>query len=267
MRGLVTQLLLLTFTFYNTQCSSCSGALETCDAKQSLVVIQCDSSRGTGDLIACARYRIYDLKAKATEKLTNHVLFVIHLPRNVANSSFVGFQGNPWVSFYIDDLRPTNDIAISVGEAIGMTISELFNAGGKTSSTHEESSDELNSSEEEQGATGFQVSPAEPPEMGSASSVERAPIETARYRRLHGCIQAAASKLKDTTKRCTERLTLLVRLIPKVSPGQHSKTLMSTHISVGQQDLFVRGVFFVIYRAYSILWNPGATYPECLTRA
>ena len=36
------------------------------------------------------------------------------------------------------------------------------------------------------------------------------------YRRLHGCIQAAASKVKDfTAKRCTKRVEILVNLIPK----------------------------------------------------
>lgn len=190
---------------------------------QSLVIIQCDSGRGTGDLIACARYRVYDLKAKATKKLNSHILFLIHLPRNVTNSSFVCFQGDPWVSFHIDDLRPTDDIAISVGEAIGMTISELFrgNASGVTSSRHEESGDELDNSEGSTDSQG-EISPAEPAERNH-SSVQHAQIETARYRRLHGCIQAAASKLNDSTKRSTERLTLLVRLIPKVYPGQYGR--------------------------------------------
>lgn len=176
-------------------------------------MIQCDSGSMTGDLIACARYRIYDLKAKATTKLTTHILFVIHLPRNKNSSSFVGFQGDPWVSFHIDDLRPTNDISISVKDAISMTISELFigNANGKTSSSHEDSSeDELED-----------VSSNEPTELQRSSYIER---KTACYRRLHGCIQAAASKLKDTTRRCTERLTLLVRLIPKVSPNQQGES-------------------------------------------
>lgn len=79
-----------------------------------------------GDLIACARHRIYDLKVKADKEQITHILFVIHLPQQVANSSFVGFQGNPWVSSHIDDLRPTTDKVVSASEAIGLTISELF---------------------------------------------------------------------------------------------------------------------------------------------
>jgi hypothetical protein len=36
------------------------------------------------------------------------------------------------------------------------------------------------------------------------------------YRRLHSCIPAAASRVKDlTAKRCTRRVEILVNLIPK----------------------------------------------------
>ena len=169
----------------------------------------------TGDLIACARYRIYDLKAKAAKNLTTHVLFVIHLPRSYNNSSFVGFQGDPWVSFHIDDLRSTNDVSVSVKEAMSMTISAVF-IGAKPSSWH---NDLGNSSEDEldtRGSSG-DVSSEEPSENHRISSQE---CETASYGRLHGCIQAAASKLKDTSKRCTERLSLLVHLVPKMSSGK-----------------------------------------------
>lgn len=91
-----------------------------------LVIIQCDSGHLNGDLIACARYRIYDLRAKADDRQITHVLFIIHLPHHIANSSFVGFQGDPWISSHIDDLRPTSDNAVSANEAIGLSISELF---------------------------------------------------------------------------------------------------------------------------------------------
>ena len=74
-----------------------------------LVIIQCDSGHLNGDLIACARYRIYDLNARIDEGLITHVLFIIHLPQQVASSSFVGFQGDPWISAHIDDLRPPSD--------------------------------------------------------------------------------------------------------------------------------------------------------------
>ena len=99
------------------------------DAYHSLLVIQCDSGHLNSGLIACARYRIYDKKAEATlqnegEGCT-HILFIIHLPRHVVGSVFVGFQGDPWISTHIDNLGTTDD-TIMLHEAMGMSISQLF---------------------------------------------------------------------------------------------------------------------------------------------
>lgn len=183
----------------------------------------------TGDLIACARYHIHELKSKASKKLTTHVLFVIHLPRNVTNSPFVGFQGDPWVAFHIDDLRPTSDVTVSVEEAISMTISQLF-LGNTSYSRDVESEDEQSDLEDEPDITATSeypgdISSPEPSEVGiiSSADVKLLPIESPCYGRLHGCIQAAASKLKDTTKRCIERVIRLVQLIPKESPNLQGK--------------------------------------------
>lgn len=189
--------------------------------KKRLVVIQCDFSQTTGELIACARYHICDLRAKDAEELMTHVLFVIHLPRNVVNSSFVGFQGEPWISYHVDD----DDIAIPVGEAIGMTMCELFI--GRTSRRVDEQMDERMSITSAMSDNHGEVSSLEPVE-----EIERAIsplVEACCYSRLHGCIQAAASKLKDITrKRCTERVAILVNLIPKEPPrhGKISDTLL-----------------------------------------
>lgn len=98
---------------------------DNCQEKR-LVIIQCDSGHLNGDLIACARYRIHDLKIKADNEQITHVLFIIHLPHQVRNSSFVGFQGHPWISSHIDDLRPSTDHVVSANEAIGLTISQIF---------------------------------------------------------------------------------------------------------------------------------------------
>ena len=94
--------------------------------KKHLLIIQCDSGHDSGDLIACARYRIYDLWSKADKNLINHVLFIIHLPQQAASLSFVGFQGDPWISYHIDDLRQPSNTLPSTREAIYSTISELF---------------------------------------------------------------------------------------------------------------------------------------------
>ena len=84
------------------------------------------------DLIACARNRIYDLRAKAAreceddEVLGTHVLFVIYLPVQTLHSSLVGFQGDPWISAHIDEIRPTNDDTLTLDIAEGVSISKLF---------------------------------------------------------------------------------------------------------------------------------------------
>ena len=81
-----------------------------------------------GDLIACAKYRIYDKRAESRNKreVWTHVLFIIHLPRQVVGSAFVGFQGDPWISTHIDDLRPARDSTIILHEAMNVSISQLF---------------------------------------------------------------------------------------------------------------------------------------------
>ena len=93
-------------------------------------MIQCDSGHLNGDLIACARYRIYDKRAEASlrheREGCTHVLFIIHLPRQTVGSSFVGFQGEPWISTHIDDLRPTKGGAITLQKVMGVSISQLF---------------------------------------------------------------------------------------------------------------------------------------------
>ena len=92
-----------------------------------LVVIQCDSGHLYSDLIACARYRMFDLMARGDEEQTTHVLFIIHLPRQLT-CSLVGFQGDPWISCHIDDLMPSEaDSAIELDGVLGETlISDLF---------------------------------------------------------------------------------------------------------------------------------------------
>ena len=55
-----------------------------------------------------------------------HVLFIINLPHQVSTSTFIGFQGDPWLSAHIDDIRPTSVGTIEPLHALQATISELF---------------------------------------------------------------------------------------------------------------------------------------------
>ena len=121
------------YTYDSIMCAIlCSPAFQrrVGDAHDSLLVIQCDSGHLNGDLIACARYRIYDKRAETSlrneKEGCTHVLFIIHLPRQVVGSSFVGFQGEPWISTHIDDLRPTTGGTITLQQVMGLSISQLF---------------------------------------------------------------------------------------------------------------------------------------------
>ena len=187
------------------------------------------------------------------------MVFVIHLPHRATNSSFVGFQGDPWISVHIDDLRPTSDSTIMPYEAMGTTISELFmgcstttleDARGLPKDGDEEGSDvemdampstrrsdtrqyvdEGESMEEDEAPP---IEDIERMSQGSEAENEEEDMEEERVLpagdpqlhqsvtvppqcwRLHGCIQAAASKLEDNNKkRATQRVEILVNLIPR----------------------------------------------------
>ena len=246
--------------------------IEKEDDQPILVVIQCDSGHSNGDLIACARNRIYDVRSE--KERDTHVVFVIHLPHQAANSSFVGFQGDPWISVHIDDLRPTSDSTIMPYEAMSTAISQLFMGNiapddqfglpmdqeGAADANNKEGSDtEMDSkpSSREDEREGRQIPPSELEEEGERMDEDELPSneigermsegsgpdesegermeeeETAivhgvveepqrmtlpppQCQRLHGCIQAAASKLQDDNKRrATQRVEILVNLIPK----------------------------------------------------
>ena len=99
--------------------------------KNRLLIIQCDSGHLYGDLLACARYRIDDERAKIRWREgqgSTHVLFVIHLPRQAEThkTSFVGFQGGSWISAHIDDIRAPPESALTLDDALSSPISQLF---------------------------------------------------------------------------------------------------------------------------------------------
>ncbi len=64
-------------------------------------------------------------KIRSREDVT-HILFVIRLPQQEVNSQFVGFQGDPWISMHIDDLRPTSAVTVVPEQALNISISQLF---------------------------------------------------------------------------------------------------------------------------------------------
>lgn len=169
--------------------------------KKTLLIVQCDSGHLNGDLIACARYRIYDKRSKTSQeqyKSNTHVLFIIHLPRKAPGSSFVGFQGEPWVCCHVDDLRALDDDCLSLHSALYMPISDLFYNQNFVS----EMETTIRRNDTNQIPAGGEVKH--------------------QCRRLHNCIQAAASRVHDSEEnrqRATERIELLLQLIPKPLPS------------------------------------------------
>ena len=99
-----------------------------------LLIIQCESGQEYGDLIACARYRIYDERAKAIQMSQEdrngggitHVLFIIHLPPIAVESSSIGFQGDPWICAHIDDVHEAGLYQIRLEQALNSSISEIY---------------------------------------------------------------------------------------------------------------------------------------------
>lgn len=159
------------------------------DNKQCLLIIQCDLNHVDDNLIACARYCIYNIRANALlnsgSKSTPHVLFIIHLPAQATQSSFKGFQGGSWVCCHIDELRSSSDGTLTLERVQGASMSELFY--GKVFSR--------NGDQEE----------------AEVSSTHLQCI------RLNSCIQAAASRLQDSfqsKQRATRRVEVLTHHIP-----------------------------------------------------
>jgi len=97
-----------------------------------LIIIQCDMGCITEDLIACARNRTYDMRAKAIrecktdEVVSTHVLFIIYIPVPTFHSSLVGFQGDPWISAHIDEIRPTSDVYLTLDAARNLSLNKFF---------------------------------------------------------------------------------------------------------------------------------------------
>ena len=98
------------------------------DKQACLIIIQCDYHQVNNNLIACACYCIYNIRAKALlrgPKCATHVLFIIHLPVQATQTSFMGFQGGSWVCCHIDELR-SSEMTLTLDVAQSASISKLF---------------------------------------------------------------------------------------------------------------------------------------------
>ena len=221
----------------------------SCESGPLLLIIQCDSGYLYADLIACARYRIFDERARIPNQINTHVLFIINVPRHVVNSTFVGFQGEPWLSYHIDDLRPSLNTSVLPHQAVEASLSQIF-IGSLTPAPSVGASAEqelLVGQSRGEGRT-LRNADGEAPvgdkQLEVDERVHHKCLELAetvlvvqsepvahphvppQYQRLYSCIQAAASKCQQFTthKRATRRVEILLKLIPQVPtfpPGEN----------------------------------------------
>ena len=179
---------------------------EECLNGPSLLIIQCDFDHVDGNLIACARYRIYDERAKALLKAggrifhPTHVLFIIHIPIHAIHSSFVGYQGYHWESCHIDELRKNSEGGFNIKDVQEISISGFFY---RTQEICNDTSHGIQEEILEADSTAF-----------PQNNIRKLHLQCIR---LNSCIQAAASTLKGSAhnkKWATKRVRLLSDLIP-----------------------------------------------------
>ena len=190
----------------------------------------------SGDLIACARYLLLEERHNSIQRNKRdssqpvllpqqpctHVLFIIHLPKREFGSSFVGFQGDPWMCTHIDNLLPPEDAShtLQLQDVLGHPLSELFyhSVDEVKNDSYEFTTRHLNGDETEQITV-------EVPQL-EHRSMPKGKVQNFCFR-LHGCIHSAVSHLEDieshspalSKSRAKQRVDILLRLIPKKPSG------------------------------------------------
>ncbi|KAM9358387.1 E3 ubiquitin-protein ligase rnf213-alpha-like [Symphorus nematophorus] len=161
-----------------------------------VLIIQTDFDEDSyrRNLLSSAKYScINEINKLATADNTKtFVYFVTKLPRIEGGTSYVGFQGGPWKSVHIDDLRRSEEFEYHVHSLKNLRISELF-----------EDPTEAMQTEDHLGVS-----------QNDASAVLGDVFDTTDLMR--SCVQSAVSMLRDaadsgelSTKRVENLLTLL----------------------------------------------------------
>ncbi|XP_056144422.1 E3 ubiquitin-protein ligase rnf213-alpha [Lampris incognitus] len=102
-----------------------------CASDHKILFIQCDFDEDShsANLIASARYSSINEINKTSQESKGgkvFVYFITKLPRMEGGAPYVGFQGGPWRSVHIDDLRRSKDIVSDIKALRNLTISQLF---------------------------------------------------------------------------------------------------------------------------------------------
>ncbi|XP_029904896.1 E3 ubiquitin-protein ligase rnf213-alpha-like [Myripristis murdjan] len=94
-----------------------------------VLIIQTDYDEGnhSRNILSSAKYScINEINKWAMDSTKTFVYFVTKLPRVEGGTSFVGFQGGPWRSVHIDDLRRSKEFVSDVHTLKNLRISQLF---------------------------------------------------------------------------------------------------------------------------------------------
>ncbi|XP_042369460.1 E3 ubiquitin-protein ligase rnf213-alpha-like [Plectropomus leopardus] len=146
------------------------------------------------NILSSAKYSCINEMNKwpATDNGKIFVYFIIKLPRIEGGTSFVGFQGGPWRSVHIDDLRRSKEFVSDVHSLKNRRLSEFF-----------EDPPEAMDSDDHSGVPQNDVSTV----LGDVFDVTDL---------MRSCVQSAVSMLRDaadsgelSTKRVENLLTLL----------------------------------------------------------
>ncbi|KAM3618897.1 uncharacterized protein V6R79_000067 [Siganus canaliculatus] len=94
-----------------------------------VLIVQTDYDEGSRrNILSSAKYSCLNEinKWATTDSVKTFVYFVIKLPRIQGGTSYVGFQGDPWRSVHIDDLRRSSKFLSDVRSWKNVRISDLF---------------------------------------------------------------------------------------------------------------------------------------------
>ncbi|XP_067452688.1 E3 ubiquitin-protein ligase rnf213-alpha-like isoform X1 [Thunnus thynnus] len=99
-------------------------------AADKVLIIQTDYDEDShrGNILSSAKYSCINEinKWATTDNTKTFVYFVTKLPRMEGGTSYVGFQGGPWRSVHIDDLRRSKEFVSDVHSLKNLRISDLF---------------------------------------------------------------------------------------------------------------------------------------------
>uniref|UniRef100_I3K4G6 Ring finger protein 213 n=1 Tax=Oreochromis niloticus TaxID=8128 RepID=I3K4G6_ORENI len=95
-----------------------------------VLIIQAEYDEGfhKKNIISSAKYACFSEvnKCHTTDDIKTFVYFVIKLPRMEGGTSYVGFQGGPWRSVHIDDIRRSKEFLSDALSLKNRLISDLF---------------------------------------------------------------------------------------------------------------------------------------------